>query len=59
MLRLGGIIKALNLGPSLAAAGVQHHTAPFDPISLQGCWSVEETCGFKGDTPPNPKIEQS
>lgn len=35
-LRLGGVIKALRLGPSLAAAGVQHHAAPFDPVSLQG-----------------------
>lgn len=35
-LRLPDIIKALNLGPSLAAAGVRHHAPPFDPVSLQG-----------------------
>lgn len=59
MLRLGGVIEALNLGPSLAAAGVQHHAAPFDPVSRRGRWSAKETWGFKSNSPPNPKIEQS
>lgn len=36
VLRLPDIIKALNLGPSLAAAGVRHHAPPFDPGCLQG-----------------------
>lgn len=33
---LGDIIKAVSLGPSLAAVWVLYHTGLFDPVSLQG-----------------------
>lgn len=60
-LRLGGVIKALRLGPSLAAAGVQHHAAPFDPVSLQG-WGTgarRRPAASKAILLQTPKIELS
>lgn len=37
---LGDIIKAVNLGPSLAAVWALYHTGLFDPVSLQGSTKV-------------------